>query len=129
MFERDSEQSMFPLYGNDGEEIESYRVEAPVPIGKLQALLVHMGITTAPMYRIKGVPCSGRVEYRAIAEIFSESKVIGMHQGPAFWASSNDVVADAAWQAITSWRRHHQDVKQGSMLWLMLKRSSLTWTR
>jgi hypothetical protein len=84
MFERDSEQSMFPLYGNDGEEIESYRVEAPVPIGKLQALLVHMGITTAPMYRIKGVPCSGRVEYRAIAEIFSESKVIGMHQGPAF---------------------------------------------
>jgi hypothetical protein len=81
----------------DTEEMESYGVEPPVPIDRLQALLVHMGITTAPKYRIKGVPCLGWVEYRSIVEIFSGSRVINRHQGPAFRASSSDVVADAAW--------------------------------
>jgi hypothetical protein len=41
---------------HDANEMESYGVEAPVPIGRLQALLVHMGLTTAPKYQIKGVP-------------------------------------------------------------------------
>jgi hypothetical protein len=68
----------------DTEEMESYGVETPILIGRLQALLVHLGITTAAKYRIKGVPLLGRVEYRAIAEIFSRSRVISRHQGPAF---------------------------------------------
>jgi hypothetical protein len=68
-----------------------------------------LGITTTPKYRIKGVPRPGWVEYRTIAEIFSISRVIRGYQGLAFRASTNNVVADAAWQAITSWSRRHQD--------------------
>jgi hypothetical protein len=33
---------------HDAEEMESYEVEASVPIRRLQTLLVHLGITTAP---------------------------------------------------------------------------------
>jgi hypothetical protein len=36
----------------DTDEVESFRVEAPVPIDRLRALLEHLGITTAPRYRI-----------------------------------------------------------------------------
>jgi hypothetical protein len=71
-------------YDNDAYERGSYRVKALVPVDRLQALLVHMRITTTPKYRIKGVPRLGRVEFRAIAEIFSRSRVISRHQGPAF---------------------------------------------
>jgi hypothetical protein len=71
------------LYG-DADERESYGVEALVPVGRLQALLLHLGITTAPKYQIKGVPHPGWVEYRAIAEIFSGSRVISRHLEPAF---------------------------------------------
>jgi hypothetical protein len=41
--------------------------------------------------------------------------VISRHQGPAFQASSSDVVANAVWQAITSWSYRHQDQLQNSM--------------
>jgi hypothetical protein len=54
-----------------------------------------LGITTTPKYRIKGVMHLGWVEYRAIVEIFHESKVISRHQGAAFRASNINVVADA----------------------------------
>jgi hypothetical protein len=66
------------LYHN-ADERESYRVEAPILVGRLQALLVHMGITTTPKYQIKGVPRPGWGEYRTITEIFSESRVISRH--------------------------------------------------
>jgi hypothetical protein len=36
------------------------------------------------------------------------SRVISRHYGPAFRASTSDGVANAAWQAITSWSRRHQ---------------------
>jgi hypothetical protein len=87
----------------DADEMESFRAEAPVPTGRLQALLEHLGITTTPMYRIKEVPHPGRVEFKAIAEMFFGSRVLCRHKGPAFRASHNDVVADTTWQAITSW--------------------------
>jgi hypothetical protein len=61
------------------EEFESFGIEALIPIGRLQALLVHFCITTAPKYRIKGVPHLGWVEYQAITEIFSGSKAISRH--------------------------------------------------
>jgi hypothetical protein len=48
----------------DADEVESFRIEAPVLTGRLRALLEHQGITTAPRYRIKEVPHSGRVSSR-----------------------------------------------------------------
>jgi hypothetical protein len=82
--------------------VESFGAESPVLAGRLRALLEHLGITTAPRYRIKEVLRSGRVEFKAITEIFFGSRVLCRHKGPAFRTSRSDVVADAAWQAITS---------------------------
>jgi hypothetical protein len=87
----------------DTDEVESFGAEALVPAGRLQALLEHLGITTTPRYRIKEVLHLGWVELKAIAEIFLGSRVLCRHKGLAFKASRSDVVADAAWQAITSW--------------------------
>jgi hypothetical protein len=56
----------------DADEVESFGAESPILAGRLRALLEHLGITTAPRYRIKEVPRSGRVEFKAIIEIFSE---------------------------------------------------------
>jgi hypothetical protein len=81
----------------------------------LCALLGHLGITSAPRYRIKGVPRPGQVEFKAVAEIFSEPRVLDRHQGPAFRASISDAVADAAWQAITSWSRRNKGELQNSV--------------
>jgi hypothetical protein len=60
----------------DADEVESFRVDAPVLTGRLRALLEHLGITTAPRYRIKEVPRLGQVEFNAIAEIFFGSRVL-----------------------------------------------------
>jgi hypothetical protein len=54
----------------DADEVESFGIEAPVLTGRLRALLEHLGITIALRYRIKEVPRSGRMEFKAIAEIF-----------------------------------------------------------
>jgi hypothetical protein len=92
----------------DADEVESFRAESPILAGRLWALLEHLGITTAPRYRIKEVPRSGRVEFKAIAEIFFRTRILCRHKGPAFRTSRSDVVADAAWQAITSWVRSNK---------------------
>jgi hypothetical protein len=81
----------------DADEVESFRAEAPVLADRLRALLEHLGITTAPRYRIKEVPRSGQVEFKAIAEIFFGSRVLCRHKGPAFRTSRSDAVADATW--------------------------------
>jgi hypothetical protein len=81
----------------DADEVESFGAESPVIAGRLRALLEHLGITTAPRYRIKEVPRSGRVEFKAIAKIFFGSRVLCRHKGPAFRTSHNDAVTDAAW--------------------------------
>jgi hypothetical protein len=39
--------------------VESFGIEAPVLAGRIRALLEHLGITTAPRYRIKEVPRPG----------------------------------------------------------------------
>jgi hypothetical protein len=80
----------------DVDEVESFRAEAPVPAGRLQALLEHVGITTAPRYRIMEVLHPGWVEFKAITEIFLGSRVLCRHKGPAFRASHSDDVADTA---------------------------------
>jgi hypothetical protein len=92
----------------DADEVESFGAESLVIADRLQALLEHLGITTAPRYRIKEVPRSGRVEFKAITEIFFGSRVLYRHKGPAFRTSHSDAVADAAWQAITSWVRSNK---------------------
>jgi hypothetical protein len=60
----------------DADEMESFRPESLILAGRLQALLEHLGITTAPRYRIKEVPHSVQVEFKAIAEIFFGSRIL-----------------------------------------------------
>jgi hypothetical protein len=103
----------------DADEVESFGAESPILAGRLRDLLEHLGITTAPRYRIKEVPCSGRVEFKAIAEIFFGSRVLCRHKGPAFRTSCSDAVADAAWQAITSWVRSNKSRLQNSIHYLL----------
>jgi hypothetical protein len=90
------------------DEVESFEAESLILAGSLRALLEHLGITTAPWYRIKEVPRSGRVEFKAIVEIFFRSRILCRHKGPVIRTSRSDVVADAAWQAITSWVRSNK---------------------
>jgi hypothetical protein len=103
----------------DVDEVEFFGVEAPVLTGRLRALLEHLGITTTPRYRIKEVPYLGRVEFKAIVEIFFRSRVLCRHKGPTFRTSRNDVVADAAWQAITLWVRSSKGRLQNSVHYLL----------
>jgi hypothetical protein len=103
----------------DANEVESFGAESPILAGRLRALLEHLGITTAPRCRIKEVPRSGRVEFKAITEIFFESRILCRHKGPTFRTSRSDAVADAAWQAITSWVRSNKSWLQNSVHYLL----------
>jgi hypothetical protein len=93
----------------DADERECFSAETPIPTARLHALLEHLGITSTLRYRIKGVPCLGQVEFKAVAEIFFEPGVPCRHQGLAFRTSISVVVADAAWQGITSWSHRNKD--------------------
>jgi hypothetical protein len=103
----------------DADKVESFGAESSIPTGRLRALLEHLGITTAPRYRIKEVPRLGRVEFKAIAEIFFGSRVLCRHKGPTFRTSRSDAIADAAWQAITSWVRSNKRRLQNSVHYLL----------
>jgi hypothetical protein len=113
-----SDTEVEKLY-RDADEVESFGAEALVLAGRLRALLEHLGITTAPRYKVKEVPRSGRVEFKAITEIFFGSRVLCRHKGPAFRTSHSDAVADAAWQAITSWVRSNKGRLQNSVHYLL----------
>jgi hypothetical protein len=99
--------------------VEFFGAESSVIVGRLRALLEHLGITTAPQYRIKEVPHSGLVEFMAVAEIFFGSRVLCQHKGPAFRTSRSDAVADATWQAITSWVHSNKSRLQNSVHYLL----------
>jgi hypothetical protein len=103
----------------DADEVESFGAESSILAGRLRALLEHLGITTAPRYRIKEVPRSERVEFKAIAEIFFGSRILCRHKGPAFRTLRNDAVADAARQAITSWVRSNKSRLQNLVHYLL----------
>jgi hypothetical protein len=103
----------------DADEVESFGAESLVIASRLRALLEHLGITTAPRYKIKEILRSGRAEFKAIAEIFIGSRVLCQHKGPAFRTSRSDVVADAAWQAITSWVHSNKIRLQNSVHYLL----------
>jgi hypothetical protein len=68
----------------DTDEIKTFGDETPIPTGRLRDLLNHIDITTPPEFRIKGVPCPGREEYKAIMGILSGPNVLSHHKGPAF---------------------------------------------
>jgi hypothetical protein len=97
----------------DADEVESFGAEAPVPTSRLRAMLAHLGITTAPRYRIKEVPRPGRVEFKAITEIFFGFNICYRHQGPTFRASHSDVVAEAT--SNNSWVRSNKSRLQNSV--------------
>jgi hypothetical protein len=103
----------------DADEVESFGVESPILTGWLWALLEHLGITTAPRYRMKEVPRSGRVEFKATAEIFFGSRILCRHKGPAFGTSRSAAIADVAWQAITSWVCSNKSRLQNSVHYLL----------
>jgi hypothetical protein len=103
----------------DADEVESFGAESPILTGRLRALLEHLGITTAPRYRIKEVLRSGRVEFKAITEIFFGSRILCRHKGPTIRTSQSDALADAAWQAITSWVCSNKSRLQNSVHYLL----------
>jgi hypothetical protein len=99
----------------DADEVESFEAESPILTGRLRALLEHMGITTAPQYRIKEVPRPRQMEFKAIVEIFFGCRILCRHKGPAFRSSRSD----AAWQAITSWVCSNKSRLQNSVHYLL----------
>jgi hypothetical protein len=82
-------------------------------------MLEHLSITTAPRYRIKEVPHPGRVEFKAITDIFFGSRVLCRQKGSAFKTSRSDVVADAVWQAIKSWAHSNKHRLENSVHYLL----------
>jgi hypothetical protein len=103
----------------DADEVESFEAESLILTGRLRALLEHLGITTGPRYWIKEVPRTGRVEFKAITEIFFRSRILCRHKGRAFRTLRSDAVADAACQAITSWVRSNKSRLQNSVHYLL----------
>jgi hypothetical protein len=103
----------------DADEVESFGAESLILADRLQALLEHLGITTAPRYRIQEVSRSRRVEFKAITEILFGSKILCRHKGPAFRTSRSDAIADAAWHAITSWVHSNKSRLQNSVHYLL----------
>jgi hypothetical protein len=90
-------------------EIKTTGNEAPIPTDRLRDLLNRVNITTPPEFRIKRVPRPGWEEYKSIMEIFNGPSVISQHKGLTFRATYRDAVADASWQAITTYNRTYHD--------------------
>jgi hypothetical protein len=55
-------------------------------------------------------------------EIFSGCNVLSNHKGPSFRATYQDVVADAAWQAITTYNHKYHDELKNIVYHLLLQR-------
>jgi hypothetical protein len=107
---------------HDIDEIKTSRNEAPIPIDRLKDLLNRIDITTTLELRIKRVSCLVREEYKAIIEILNGPNVIGRHRGLAFEATYQDVVADAAWHAITTYNYTHHDKHKNSIYHMLSPR-------
>jgi hypothetical protein len=85
-------------------------------------LLNCINITTPPEFRIKRILCPGREEYKAIMEIISGPNMLSRHKGPAFRTTCQDAVADAAWQAITTYSRRYHDELRNTIYYLLPQR-------
>jgi hypothetical protein len=107
---------------HDVDEIKTFGNEAPIPTGRLKDLLNHINITTPLEFRIKRIPRHGREEYKAIMEILSGPNVLNRHKGLAFRTTYQDAVADAAWQAITTYSRRYHDELRNTVYHLLPQR-------
>jgi hypothetical protein len=79
-------------------------------------------MTTPPEFRIKRISCPGREEYKAIMEILSGPNVLSRHKGAAFRITCQDAVADAAWQANTTYNRRYHDELRNTVYHLLPQR-------
>jgi hypothetical protein len=107
---------------HDADEIKTFVDEAPIPTGRLRDLLKYINITTPPEFRIKRIPRPGQEEYKAIVEIISGPNVLSRHKGSAFRTTYPDVVADAAWQAITTYSQRYHDELRNTVYHLLPQR-------
>jgi hypothetical protein len=107
---------------HDADKIKTFGDEAPIPTGRLRDLLKHINITTPPEFRIKRILRPGREEYKAIVEIISGPNVLSRHKGPSFRTTYPDAVADAAWQAITTYSRRYHDELRNTIYHLLPQR-------
>jgi hypothetical protein len=107
---------------HDANEIKTFGDESPIPTGRLRDLLQHINITTPPEFRIKRILHPVREEYKAIVEIISGPSVLSRHKGPAFRTTYPDVVANAAWQAITTYSRRYHDELRNTIYHLLPQR-------
>jgi hypothetical protein len=107
---------------HDADEIKTFGEEAPIPTGRLRDLLKHINIITPPEFRIKRIPRPGREKYKTIVEIISGPNVLSRHMGPAFRTTYPDAVADAAWQAITTYSRRYHDEFRNTIYHLLPQR-------
>jgi hypothetical protein len=64
-----------------------------------------LGISKASEYKVKSVPRLGCMEFTYIIEVFDGQEVINKNGCPTPHATYAEVVADAAWQALSSWNR------------------------
>jgi hypothetical protein len=55
-------------------------------------------------------------------EIISEPNVLSRHKGPAFRTTYQDAVADATWQAITTYNRRYHDELRNTIYYLLPQR-------
>jgi hypothetical protein len=85
-------------------------------------LLNHINITTPPEFRIKRILRPDREEYKSIVQIISGPNVLSRHKGPAFRTTYQDAVADAAWQAITTYSRRYHDELRNTVYHLLPQR-------
>jgi hypothetical protein len=104
------------------DEIKTFGDVAPIPTGRLRDLLKHINITTLSEFRIKRILRPGREEYKAIVEIISGPNVLSRHKRPAFRTTYPDAVADAAWQAITTYSRRYYDELRNTVYHLLPQR-------
>jgi hypothetical protein len=108
---------------HDADEIKTFGDEAPILTGRLRDLLKHINITAPQEFRIKRIPRPGREKYKAIVEIISGPNVLSRHKGPAFRNTYPDAVADAAWQAITTYSRRYHDELRNTVYHLLPQRN------
>jgi hypothetical protein len=93
-------------------EFHSYGEESPIIPTQVHGLLFQLGITKAPEYKVKSVPKLGSMEFTCTVEVFDGQEVIGKHACSAPCVTCAEAVADAAWQALTSWScSQHHDLK------------------
>jgi hypothetical protein len=107
---------------HDTDKIKNFGNEAPIPTGRPRDLLNRINIATPPEFKIKRIPCLGREEYKVIVEILSGPNVLSRHKEPAFRTTWLDVVADAAWQAITTYNHIYHDELRNTVYDLLPQR-------